>query len=111
MSSSLLGVLALFLSIALPAPAANSNASPPLCGPRTDIQNRLVPVDIPVLGGLQTEIAYRAAEEVGGDFCQILPRPDGSIFVAIGDVSGKGLQAAMLGAVAVGAIRSLAEQK
>jgi hypothetical protein len=67
-----------------------------------DIQQRLVPVDIPTLGGLQTEIAYRAAEEVGGDFCQILPRPDGSIFVAIGDVSGKGLQAAMLGAVAVG---------
>ena len=75
-----------------------------------DIQNRLVPVDIPVLGGLQTEIAYLAAEEVGGDFCQILPRPDGSIFIAIGDVSGKGLQAAMLGAVAVGAIRSLADE-
>jgi hypothetical protein len=75
-----------------------------------DIQNRLVPVDIPTLGGLHTEIAYRAAEEVGGDFCQILPRPDGSIFVAIGDVSGKGLQAAMLGAVAVGALRSLAEE-
>jgi serine phosphatase RsbU (regulator of sigma subunit) len=75
-----------------------------------DIQNRLVPVDIPTLGGLRTEIAYRAAEEVGGDFCQILPRPDGSIFVAIGDVSGKGLQAAMIGAVAVGAIRSLADE-
>ncbi len=75
-----------------------------------DIQQRLVPVDIPTLGGLQTEIAYRAAEEVGGDFCQILPRPDGSIFVAIGDVSGKGLQAAMLGAVAVGALRSIADE-
>jgi hypothetical protein len=75
-----------------------------------DIQHRLVPVDIPTLGGLHTEIAYRAAEEVGGDFCQILPRPDGSIFVAIGDVSGKGLQAAMLGAVAVGALRSLADE-
>ena len=76
-----------------------------------DIQNRLVPVDIPTLGGLHAEIAYRAAEEVGGDFCQILPRPDGSIFVAIGDVSGKGLQAAMLGAVAVGALRSLADEE
>ena len=75
-----------------------------------DIQNRLVPVDIPSLGGLHTEIAYRAAEEVGGDFCQVLPRPDGSIFVAIGDVSGKGLQAAMIGAVAVGALRSMADE-
>ncbi|MGD0630840.1 MAG: SpoIIE family protein phosphatase [Terracidiphilus sp.] len=76
-----------------------------------DIQNRLVPVNVPTLGGLHTEIAYRAAEEVGGDFCQILPRPDGSIFAAIGDVSGKGLQAAMLGAVAVGALRSLADEQ
>jgi sigma-B regulation protein RsbU (phosphoserine phosphatase) len=76
-----------------------------------DIQQRLVPVDIPSIGGLHVEIAYRAAEEVGGDFCQILPRPDGSIFVAIGDVSGKGLQAAMLGAVAVGALRSIADEQ
>jgi len=75
-----------------------------------DIQQRLVPVDIPSLGNLHVEIAYRAAEEVGGDFCQILPRPDGSVFVAIGDVSGKGLQAAMLGAVAVGALRSIADE-
>ena len=73
-----------------------------------DIQQRLVPVDVPALGGVRTQIAYRAAEEVGGDFCQILLRPDRSVFVAIGDVSGKGLQAAMLGAVAVGAIRSMA---
>ena len=75
-----------------------------------DIQNKLVPMDIPTLGGLRTEIAYRAAEEVGGDFCQVLPRPDGSILVAIGDVSGKGLQAAMLGALAVGALRSIADE-
>ncbi|WP_109487506.1 PP2C family protein-serine/threonine phosphatase [Occallatibacter savannae] len=75
-----------------------------------DIQQRLVPADLPSAGGLRTQIAYRAAEEVGGDFCQILPRADGSTFIAIGDVSGKGLQAAMLGAVAVGALRSLAEE-
>jgi hypothetical protein len=75
-----------------------------------DIQNKLVPIDIPTLDSLRTEIAYRAAEEVGGNFCQILPRPDGSILVAIGDVSGKGLQAAMLGALAVGALRSIADE-
>lgn len=75
-----------------------------------DIQNKLVPVDIPTIGGLRAEIVYRAAEEVGGDFCQVLPRPDGSILVAIGDVSGKGLQAAMLGALAVGALRSVADE-
>jgi len=75
-----------------------------------DIQHRLVPVDIPSLGGLQTSIVYLAAEEVGGDFCQVLPRPDGSILVAIGDVSGKGLQAAMLGTVAVGALRAMTNE-
>jgi hypothetical protein len=75
-----------------------------------DIQQRLVPVDIPTLGGLRTEIVYLAAEEVGGDFCQVLPRADGSILVAIGDVSGKGLQAAMLGTLAVGALRAMADE-
>ena len=74
-----------------------------------DIQHRLVPVNIPSMGGLQTAIVYLAAEEVGGDFCQVLQRPDGSIFVAIGDVSGKGLQAAMLSTVAVGALRAMAD--
>jgi len=76
-----------------------------------DIQRRLVPSNIPVLTGLHTEIVYLAAEEVGGDFCQILPRRNGSILIAIGDVSGKGLQAAMLGALAVGALRSIADEE
>jgi hypothetical protein len=76
-----------------------------------DIQQSLVPVEIPRLGGLQTEIVYLAAEEVGGDFCQVLPRADGSILIVIGDVSGKGLQAAMVGTLAVGALRSMADEE
>lgn len=75
-----------------------------------DVQYGLVPSDLPVFGSLRAEIAYLAAEEVGGDFCQILQRPDGSVLAAIGDVSGKGLQAAMLGTLAVGALRSLADE-
>lgn len=74
------------------------------------IQHSLVPIDIPQRGGLRTEIVYLAAEEVGGDFCQVLPRPDGSTLIVIGDVSGKGLDAAMVGSVAVGALRSIADQ-
>jgi hypothetical protein len=76
-----------------------------------DIQQSLVPVDIPRLGDLHTEIVYLAAEEVGGDFCQVLPRPDGAILIVIGDVSGKGLQAAMVGTLAVGALRSMADEE
>ena len=76
-----------------------------------DIQQSLVPGDISTRGGLHTEIVYLAAEEVGGDFCQVLPRQDGSTLIVIGDVSGKGLQAAMVSALAVGAIRSMTDDK
>jgi serine phosphatase RsbU (regulator of sigma subunit) len=47
---------------------------------------------------------------VGGDFFQIIPhKSDGSVLIAAGDVTGKGLKAGMLVALLVGAIRSTAE--
>jgi serine phosphatase RsbU (regulator of sigma subunit) len=47
---------------------------------------------------------------VGGDFNQIIPLPaDGSLLIVAGDVAGKGLQAGMLVALLVGAIRMAAE--
>ncbi len=55
------------------------------------------------------ETEYRPAQTVGGDFFQTLSKPDGSLLVVIGDVSGKGVSAAMLVAVLVGAIRNQAE--
>jgi serine phosphatase RsbU (regulator of sigma subunit) len=55
------------------------------------------------------ETEYRPAQTVGGDFFQTLIRPDGTLLVVIGDVSGKGVSAAMLVAVLVGAIRNQAE--
>jgi Stage II sporulation protein E (SpoIIE) len=55
------------------------------------------------------ETEYRPAQTVGGDFFQTLTRPDGTLLVVIGDVSGKGVSAAMLVAVLVGAIRNQAE--
>ena len=53
--------------------------------------------------------AYRPAQEVGGDFFQIIPLDGGSTLVVLGDVSGKGLKAAMAVSLIVGAIRTLAE--
>lgn len=53
---------------------------------------------------------YRPAQTVGGDFFQTLSRPDGSLLVVIGDISGKGVSAAMLVAVLVGAIRTRADE-
>jgi len=73
-----------------------------------EIQQRLVPKSIPDLTGCRIEAAYLPAQEVGGDFYQILPRPDGSVVIAVGDVSGKGLKAAMTGVLAIGALRTLA---
>jgi sigma-B regulation protein RsbU (phosphoserine phosphatase) len=75
-----------------------------------EIQQRLVPVSLPAVAGYQIEAAYLPAEEVGGDFYQILEQEDGSILVVVGDVSGKGLKAAMTGALAIGALRTLASE-
>jgi serine phosphatase RsbU (regulator of sigma subunit) len=73
-----------------------------------EIQQRLVPKSIPALTGCHIEAAYLPAHEVGGDFYQILSQPDGSVVIAVGDVSGKGLKAAMTGVLAIGALRALA---
>ncbi len=52
------------------------------------------------------DAVYLPASEVGGDFYQVLERADGSRVVLVGDVSGKGLKAAMLVSVAVGILRN-----
>jgi serine phosphatase RsbU (regulator of sigma subunit) len=70
----------------------------------------LIPNKLPQLNDLYVESEYRPAREVGGDFFQIVPNErDGTSLIAFGDVTGKGLQAGMLVALIVGAIRSAAE--
>jgi hypothetical protein len=56
------------------------------------------------------ETAYHPARTVGGDFFQVLPHADGSLLIVVGDVSGKGIAAAMLVAVLVGTIRTRADE-
>jgi hypothetical protein len=56
------------------------------------------------------ETAYHPARNVGGDFFQVIPHADGSLLIVVGDVSGKGIAAAMLVAVLVGAIRTRADE-
>ena len=75
-----------------------------------EVQQVILPEARTVFPGLVVESEYRPARQVGGDFFQILPHPaDGSLLVVAGDVAGKGLQAGMLVALLVGAIRSTAE--
>ncbi len=59
----------------------------------------------------KVETEYVPAQEVGGDFYQLFPGNDGSLLLVTGDVSGKGLQAAMLVATIVGALGNLASRK
>ena len=56
------------------------------------------------------EAEYHPAQTVGGDFFQTISKPNGTLLVVIGDVSGKGISAAMLVAVLVGAIRTRADE-
>ena len=75
------------------------------------IQHVLIPEQLPSVKGLRIRSEYHPAREVGGDFFQILPLDDdGSAIVVVGDVTGKGLQAGMLVALIVGAIRTAIEQ-
>ena len=74
-----------------------------------EIQQVLVPEALPAIEGYAVTSAYQPALEVGGDFFQIIPNPDGSTMVALGDVSGKGLKAGMNVSMIVGVLRAEAE--
>ncbi|MES2221205.1 MAG: SpoIIE family protein phosphatase [Acidobacteriota bacterium] len=72
-----------------------------------EVQQVLIPEALPQVAGLTIESEYHPAREVGGDFFQIIPHAsDGSVLIVVGDVTGKGLQAGMLVALIVGAIRA-----
>jgi hypothetical protein len=72
------------------------------------VQQVLVPEEIPSIPGLDLKCVYKPAGEVSGDFFQILPTPNNGALVVIGDVSGKGMPAAMAVSLLVGTVRTLA---
>ena len=55
--------------------------------------------------GFQVESVYLPASEVGGDFFFVSSAPNGSLTAIVGDVSGKGLTAAMRVAMILGVLR------
>jgi hypothetical protein len=71
-----------------------------------EVQQRLV-IPPPPVAGFQIESEYHPAAQVGGDFYRVLPEKDGEILVVVGDVSGKGLVAAMTVSAIVGSLRTL----
>jgi hypothetical protein len=76
------------------------------------VQQILIPEAIPAVPGFRIEAVYKPFSEVSGDFFQILnaKAADGgsSALVVIGDVSGKGMPAAMAVSLLVGTVRTLA---
>ncbi|HUB50816.1 MAG TPA: SpoIIE family protein phosphatase [Terracidiphilus sp.] len=71
------------------------------------VQKLLIPEKAPEIPGFQIESAYRPARNVGGDFFYIRPDEEGGLLVVIGDVSGKGLRAAMTVNSVIGAMRTM----
>jgi serine phosphatase RsbU (regulator of sigma subunit) len=72
------------------------------------VQQVIVPAAIPSVPGFNLEGVYKPAGEVGGDFFQIIATAAGGVLAVIGDVSGKGMPAAMTVSLLVGTFRTLA---
>jgi PAS domain S-box-containing protein len=74
------------------------------------LQRGLLPREVPAIAGLDVAVRYRPigdGSEVGGDFYDVFAAADGWL-VAVGDVCGKGTEAAMLTGVVRNTIRALA---
>jgi sigma-B regulation protein RsbU (phosphoserine phosphatase) len=73
-----------------------------------DIQKRLLPQEQPRLAGYEVLGSSRSAREVGGDYFDFLSFDDGPLGIAVGDVSGKGMTAALLMANLQAGLRAFA---
>lgn len=71
-------------------------------------QQFLISRHLPAIPRLHIRSEYHPSREVGGDFFQVLPLAVDGALVVIGDVAGKGMEAGMLAALIVGAIRTAA---
>ncbi len=73
------------------------------------VQEVILPKPGESIPGFLVHSVYRPAQQVGGDFFQVLPAYDGGLLLIVGDVAGKGLPAAMMVALVVGSIRTIAQ--
>jgi len=72
------------------------------------IQSALLPKNDLIHGGWRAIYHYEPAGLVSGDYCDLIPSEDGSLYFMLGDVSGKGVAASMLMAHLHAMIRALA---
>lgn len=74
------------------------------------IQQNYLPKELPDLSGWQISAFYRPAREVGGDFYDFIELPDGDVGIVIGDVTDKGVPAAMVMAATRSLLRASAQR-
>ncbi len=71
------------------------------------IQSVMLPTETLRAGAVRISHAFQPVAAVGGDFLDYFELSDGTIGLYLGDVSGKGLAAAMYAALAVGTLRGV----
>ncbi|MGG6269163.1 SpoIIE family protein phosphatase [Leptolyngbya sp. AN03gr2] len=69
------------------------------------IQTNLLRQTLPTLEKLKVQACCHPAREVGGDFFEVYYHPQGDLWLAVGDVSGKGVPAALFMASAISVLR------
>lgn len=74
------------------------------------VQRQMLP-ELPHLDGFAIAVHFRAHHGVSGDFYDCLTLPDGRTLFVIGDVSGHGLQAALVVATALKTLRFVARRE
>ena len=74
------------------------------------IQQNFLPKQLPELENWQLAAYYRPAREVGGDFYDVIPLPDDRIGLVIGDVTDKGVPAALVMAATRSVLRACAQR-
>lgn len=70
------------------------------------IRQQFLPKQLPKLGGWHIAAHYQPAREVGGDFYDFIELPDGQIGIVVGDVTDKGVPAALVMATTHSILRS-----
>jgi len=74
-----------------------------------DIQQALLPKDLPQLDGWKISCRYKPAREVGGDFYDFLELEGGRLGLVVGDATGHGMPAALVMATARSMLRAVAQ--
>jgi phosphoserine phosphatase RsbU/P len=76
-----------------------------------DVQDRLLPEPLAGVAGLECVGFCRPARSIGGDYYDLLPRRDGAFALTLGDVSGKGIPAAVMMASIQTLLRNLLQRE